>query len=312
MTWLTVAVLILAVLLAAYPFVREARRKVMTDTARRAAPGRLARLSRGVTHYRWHGPARGPVAVCVHGLTTPSYVFDGLVEGLAALGYRVLTYDLYGRGWSDRPAGDQDAIFFLEQLEELLADQRVGDDLTLVGYSMGGSIATCFAAAHPDRLRQLVLLAPAGVGNTGDRLAGFVRKTPILGDWLMHMTFPARHRRGTEAERALPSAVPDIVDRQQAELDWRGFVPAVLASLRGILGRTLESEHRRIHTAGVPVLAVWARKDDVIPVAHMGRLAEWSRAARQEVIEEAGHGLTYTHAEEVTAILRARLREGLE
>lgn len=287
--------------LAIWPFAREAMRKPMNDAVRRNAPGQFAQLSQGITHYRWIGPVRGPVAVCVHGLTTPSMVWDAVANGLALMGFRVLVYDLYGRGYSDRAPGLQDQDFFIRQLTDLLDDQGITEDVTFLGYSMGGAIVSAFAARHPERVLRLILLAPAGMGHDLGKLAKFTRDTPILGDWLMLLRYPAAHRKGTEAERALPSEVDGIIDYQQAELAKRGFVPAVLSSLRGMLPHKLEEAHRQISPDGIPVLAIWGREDVVIPISAMGQLAQWNRVARHEVIEGAGHGLTYTHA---TAVLR--------
>jgi len=306
-----VFLIVLVALTIVVPFAFESRRKVMDDAARQTAPGEFVELSRGLTHYQWHGPVRGPVAVCVHGLTTPSFVWQGLAAGLSAMGYRVLTYDLYGRGYSDRPSGAQTDAFFVQQLEELLDSQEVTEDFTLIGYSMGGAIATCFAAKHPDRLRHLVLLASAGMIMATGQLARIIRNLPFAGDWLMMAFFPARLKKDIEAEADQPSSVPGIAKLQLRELEYQGFVAAVLSSLRGILGRDLKDQHRTIHQAGVPVLAIWGRDDTVIPLSAMGRLTEWSRSTRQEVIEDAGHGLTYTHTDQVLSILGQRLNEGL-
>ncbi|MCB4457145.1 alpha/beta fold hydrolase [Leisingera sp. McT4-56] len=309
MIWLLLLAAVL--LIAAAPFLREHLRKPMDAQARQTAPGALAQLPSGCTHYRWTGPHRGPVAVCVHGLTTPSFVWNGIAKGLGAMGYRVLTYDLYGRGYSDRPEGPQDRAFFLTQLEELLEDQQVGGDFTLIGYSMGGAIATAFAAAHPDRLRELILLAPAGFGRSANRLTQIIRQVPGFGDWLMHALYPALHIRSTRAERSLPSSVPGIVKLQQQELGYRGFIPAVLASLRGILNEDFTEELRGLHQKGVPALAIWGQEDAVIPPTSAGRLAERARSVRQEEVAGAGHGLPYTHTEEVLEIIALQHRRGL-
>lgn len=301
----------LALLLAgaiALPFLREAMKPAMDEAARRDAPGAFATLSRGRTLYRWSGPARGPVVVCVHGLTTPSFVWDGLAPGLGALGFRVLVYDLYGRGYSDRPDGPQDSAFFVTQLEELLEDQGIEGDITLLGYSMGGAIATAFAALYPERLRQLVLIAPAGLGHDLGPLAGWATRAGAFGYWAMLAVFERSFRKGTEAERPLPSSVAGIVDLQQGELRWRGYVPAVLRAISGMLSEDLTDAHADIAEAGLPVLAVWAREDTVIPLSAMGRLAQINRAARQEVIDAAGHGLTYTHTEAVLHAMRDLMR----
>ncbi|CUH65271.1 Lipase 3 precursor [Thalassovita gelatinovora] len=297
--------LVLVAVVLALPFLREALRPRMTDADRQSAPGQFARLSQGVTHYRWQGPEGGPVAVCVHGLTTPSFVWRGVAEELAAKGVRVLSYDLYGRGYSDRPKGAQDSAFFLRQLQDLLADQQVGDGFTLIGYSMGGSISAAFAAAHPGRLKRLILLAPAGMQPLSGAVARVVLGVPFFGDWLMLTMFPRRHRKGTDAERGLPTSVPGIVDLQQGELHWRGFVPAVLSSLRHMLSTVLEGEHRAIAAAGLPVLAIWGAEDRTIPIRDKAVLEDWNPDAHHVVIDGAGHGVTYTHAGEVLAAIRS-------
>ncbi|MEQ8902875.1 MAG: alpha/beta hydrolase [Roseovarius sp.] len=308
MIWL--GLLALAVgLLAAAPFLREMSKPEMDDTARRHAPGAFATLSRGVTHYRWMGAARGPVAVCVHGLTTPSFVWYGVAQGLGAMGFRVLIYDLYGRGYSDRPDGPQDSAFFVTQLEELLEDQGIGGDITLLGYSMGGAISTAFAALYPERLRQIVLIAPAGLGHDLGPMARLVARGNMVSSWLMRAIFPRVFRQGTEAERDLPSSVEDIVDLQQDELKYRGFVPAIERSMSGMLSEDLAEAHVDIAEAGLPVLAIWGREDEIIPLSAMGRLAQINRNARQEVIEGAGHGLTYTHTDELLHAMRDLMRD---
>ncbi len=285
------------------PTVAEVLRPRMGPVERQSAPGEFADLSRGVTHYQWHGPEDGPLVVCLHGLTTPSFVWEGITPRLAEAGFRVLTYDLYGRGFSDRPKGAQEAEFFTAQLEELLEHLGVTERFTLIGYSMGGSIGACFAAQNPERLKKLILLAPAGMEHDLGPVARLVVNYGGFGRWLFMAMYGRSFRQGTEMERGLPTSVPDIVDRQQNELRYRGFRGAVLSSMRGILDHNLEDEHRAIAESGVPVLAIWGREDDVIPISGMGKLAEWNRKAEHEVIEGASHALAYSHSDEVVGLL---------
>jgi len=299
--------LLLGMLVVAIPLVIERNRAEMEDADRGSASGQFAELPGGVTHYEWIGPAQGPVAVCVHGLTTPSLAWRAVARGLASMGYRTLTYDLYGRGYSDRPSGPQDRQFFIKQLQDLLEDQDVTGSFTLLGYSMGGSIASCFAAAFPDRVERLILLAPAGMGLAHNKLVDFMAKTPVIGDWLMLVLFPPTFRRGIKAERDTPVQVPHIHDHQAEQLDYKHYVPAVLASRRGILADVLRDEHRAIQSFDIPVLAVWGDEDRVIPASAIGSLAEWNRTAEHEVIAGAGHGLPYTHAPQIVAAIWAHI-----
>ena len=301
--WLLLAAIVVA------PLAIEYKRRRMDDVARRTAPGQFADLSMGITHYDWFGPQRGPVVVCVHGLTTPSFVWRGLARGLALMGFRVLVYDLYGRGYSDRPRRRQTADFFHRQLCELLDHVGLGDKFTLIGYSMGGAIATSFAATYPTRITQLVLLAPAGMRVPAGGFVKFIRRTPVIGDWLMLAIYPRQHRKGIDGERDLPSSVADIGKLQKAELETRGFVRSVLSSLRGLLAKDQRDQHIRLKEFRMPVVAIWGREDDVIPLSCVGILAEWNRDAVQEVVAGAGHGLPYTHTNEVLRVLRAELIE---
>lgn len=291
--------LFILAIVAAFPFVFERRRKAMGEAARRGAPGKSAALSQGITHYQWLGPVRGPIAVAIHGMTTPSTVWAEVAEGLGKIGYRVLVYDLYGRGLSDAPNGPQDAAFFLRQLTDLLANQGVGQDLTIVGYSMGGSIATAFAGTHPERVKRLILLAPTGMGHAEDSATRFIRQVPIVGDWLHLALAGSRLRKRSGAMAGV----------QATELTRRGYLPAILSSIRGILQDRQEDHHRAIGRTDVPVVALWGDKDDVVPLSGLGNLAQWNRAARQEVIAGAGHGMPFTHAPEVIAVLKDVLRE---
>lgn len=287
----------------ALPLVIEARRKPMDEAARHKAPGRCVRLSQGVTHYQWTGAERAPIVVCIHGLTTPSFVWQSVATGLAAAGFRVLTYDLYGRGFSDRPSGLQTPAFFLKQLDDLLENQRVGGEVTVIGYSMGGAIATAYAARKPHAISQVILLAPAGMQAVGAKLR-FMVQTPVLGLWLMLLRYPSLLRKGLRAEADLPTSVPQITKLQDAELDYRGFVPAVHSSLRGMLTDSFQPDHAALHKEGIPILAIWGAEDDVIPLTAKETLAKWNPDVQHHVIAGAGHGVTYTHTPQVLALIQ--------
>ncbi|MCT8159056.1 alpha/beta fold hydrolase [Pseudoruegeria sp. SHC-113] len=307
MLWLGLF-LLLAACVAGLPFWLERRRAGVQKRTALAGERRIG-AEGARTLCRWQGPVKGPVALCIHGLTTPQQAFDPLAPHLARMGFRVLTYDLPGRGGSEARAGEQDTAFFLAQLQEVLEAQGVEHCDLVIGYSMGGSIAAAFAADAPHRVGHLVLLAPAGLGLTLPRWQEIARDVPGLGDWLMLGVGRARLAQAFRTSAAAENAPPDILAAQLSALAQRGFLPAVLSSLRYALSEDGGPAQARLAEAGVPLLAIWGAQDAVIPKSALGRLAQINRAARQEVLETAGHGLPYTHADSIAAELRGFLRE---
>ena len=133
---------------------------------RRIGGGTFVELSRGKTHYHLSGPEDGPLVVLCHGFGVFSYVYSDLADVLSRSGYRVLSFDWYGYGYSDAPNPRRvryDRFLFVGQLAELLYALQLQDStFTLAGHSMGGLIAAYFAAQYPQRVKNLVLICPAG------------------------------------------------------------------------------------------------------------------------------------------------------
>ena len=85
--------------------VAKAKAKANVDTAdawARRRPGQM----HGETHYLLTGPRESPkLAVCVSGIGGLHIYFDAMEPALVAQGFKVLRYDLWGRGWSGPAPG---------------------------------------------------------------------------------------------------------------------------------------------------------------------------------------------------------------
>jgi pimeloyl-ACP methyl ester carboxylesterase len=104
----------------------------------------------------------GPrTTVLLHGLLLSQKMHRPLARALADEGNRVVTLDLLGHGRSDRPR-DMTAYsmpFFGEQVIALLDHLEV-DEAVLAGTSLGANATLEAAAAHPDRVRGMVVEMP--------------------------------------------------------------------------------------------------------------------------------------------------------
>ncbi|KAJ3063693.1 hypothetical protein HDU98_000501 [Podochytrium sp. JEL0797] len=145
----------------------------------------MVKLSQGRTHYFLRGPVDGRRIVMVHGINVTGNVFPQFIDELVRQGYRVLSYDLYGMGYSSAPGLKYDSATYTTQLKDLL-DHVQWEKPLLLGFSLGGGIATEFALKFPESVDKLVLVAPAGLKHRLPVVSKlFV--VPFLGEILFYL-----------------------------------------------------------------------------------------------------------------------------
>jgi pimeloyl-ACP methyl ester carboxylesterase len=173
----------------------DPERRRIDAVARGEAPGRFVRLAEGVTHYEVAGPDTGRVVVLAAAFSVPAFLSDSLYQRLADSGFRVIRFDYYGRGWSDRPMVVYDQDLFVRQLAGLLDSLGLREPVSLAGLSFGAAIVTSFTVRHPQRVGSLIYVDP--VFNTGRPLPPEER-SPLA--WNVHMVL----RGGSEEMAARP------------------------------------------------------------------------------------------------------------
>ncbi|KAL4745661.1 hypothetical protein BDW72DRAFT_186287 [Aspergillus terricola var. indicus] len=125
----------------------------------------------GTIHVFEWGPEDGDKVLLVHGLGTPCIALGGMAKELVRKGYRVMIYDLFGRGYSDAPNDLVfDARLYTTQVLLVLSSSPLPWTGTsafhIIGFSLGGSIAVAFAAYHAAMLRSVTLVCPGGLIRT--------------------------------------------------------------------------------------------------------------------------------------------------
>ncbi len=157
--------------------------KEMTDEVRKEAPGKFIKLKKGITHYRLEGPDTSALIILIHGGGASGYeVFNESIPFFLHSGYRVLAFDLYNRGYSERLHEANSPALFLSQLSELLDALNINEPFNMVCMSMGAVIALDYIHTYPDRVKQLVLIDPAA---TGEFRLNTLLKIPVVSNLLM-------------------------------------------------------------------------------------------------------------------------------
>lgn len=157
-------------------------------------PCRILSPGPGFRVRAYGGPEGGRVVVLVPAPIKQPYIWDldpesSVVRRCLAAGLRVymvewLPADARAPGGGLADHGER----FLAQALAIVSADCGGDDFTLAGHSLGGTLIAIFAALHPDRVGKLVLLeAPLAFGDKAGRFAPLVALAPDAG--LMETAF---------------------------------------------------------------------------------------------------------------------------
>lgn len=185
----------------------------------------------GLSHHVLEWAAKehenGPTVVLVHGFMDAARTWSWVAENLSAQGLRVLAPDMRGFGEGPRvpPGAYYHFADYVLDLTELLETLAPNEPVMLVGHSMGGAIATLYAASQPERVRRLVNLEGLGPPDN-DFATGALR----LGRWLSDM-------RAAKGRQEQPLARDEALRR--LKLNHAYVSPDVLEKLVDALARSL-------------------------------------------------------------------------
>ncbi len=120
----------------------------------------FATIKSGTVRYQMAGEGEH-VVLFLHGFNDQLAIWDPVWAQLESCPVRRVRIDVPGFGASRFDTEDYGLAAQSERLVEFLNSLNLGK-VTVVGTSMGGSLAVSLAARHPERVEQLGLLAPSG------------------------------------------------------------------------------------------------------------------------------------------------------
>lgn len=240
----------------------------------------------------------GPPLLLVHGFGGSAWNWSELVPLLH--GRRLVIPDLPGHGRSHAlPAAS------IAALADVLAE-LVDEPADVVGHSLGGPVALRLAERWPDRVRSLVLAAPAGISTTTRiaeltiTLVGVVQPARLLGRGIDRVARSRRLKRLVFSELEVANA--DALGARAVHGLLRG--PAIhMDALSAGLALAADDPRHDLARVRCPTLVLHGARDRQVPLADGFEYARRLRAPLR-VIADCGHLLI---AERPDACARAVL-----
>jgi pimeloyl-ACP methyl ester carboxylesterase len=273
--------------------------------------GAWAQLDEGNLYYRWYEPetSNNEIVVLVHGFSTPHFVWNGLKGFLLDSGYRVLVYDHFGRGFSEKPDIPYDKNLFVNSLRGLLDHQMIEKPVHLVGYSMGGPVVAHFTKAYPKSVKSMALIAPAGFMNESPSAYMWSIK-PLIGEWFWNIfgtmiVFQGNEEDGSPA-RSDPLALSkeDFISQARYQMQFKGFINALLSTVRNFNLFDAEKVFTEIGKLNIPTLTIWGTEDVVVPFQGSDGLINSIPHSELFIIKGGQHDVTFAEPTEVGRAIR--------
>ena len=305
MTLTALTIFITVIVLIIFPYIFNILKLKNPNKIKIPSYGNQASLSKGKIFYRWHEPKEllsDEIIVLVHGFATPSFVWNGIIEDLLSTGRRVLSYDHFGRGYSDRPKEKYSINFYVDTLEELLTSIKVSEDLHLIGYSMGGPISALFSHRNKRKIKTLNLIAPAGyIPEPHWAMKLFIM--PIVGDYFFK-AFPLIYKNISASETE-HSDDPKAIGKEEFEnyflqqTLYRGFTDSLLSTARNFNMTDSSEAFKKIGLDRINTQVIWGTHDGICPISGFEKLKLDIPEIIFKEIKDGTHDITYRQPSEV-------------
>ena len=250
-------------------------------------------------YYEDHGS--GQPVVLIHGYPLSGASWERQLPALLKAGYRVITYDRRGFGKSSQPATGYNYDTFTEDLHQLVTQLKLGD-FTLVGFSMGGGeVARYLGKYGSNGVSKAVIISgvPPYLLKTADNpealdgevFAGIEKA--VAAD--RYAFFSGFFQNFYNTDQFLGKRVTE----QAIEASWNVAAGASAIASLACVAAWHTDFREDLARIDVPTLVIQGDADRILPIAATGlRTTKLIKGARQLIVKDGPHAVTWTHAEE--------------
>lgn len=256
--------------------------------------GRFLEIEEYKTYYIDINQDAEKTILLIHGFGGSATNWLSVIPQLADEGYRVVAVDLKGFGLSDKKIdGDFSHKSQAKFLNSFVKELNL-KNISIVGHSMGGNIATMYVQEYPAEVEKLVLVNAAVLQSKDfDEMRSYVLKIldfPIVKEYVRVFLKIAlnQERINTLFESAM--YMPEEIEVK----DPYFINPVIFSNWEYVVIKMSSVLHMNILEKSVseikaPVSIIWGEKDTWTPLAQGERLAQDFGGVNLDVLENTGH-----------------------
>lgn len=254
--------------------------------------------------------------VFVHGLSSNADAWSKNIEALKTT-YTCVALDLPGYGKSSKPDVNYTPTYFAEVVFQFIEKLKL-QNVVLIGHSMGGQASVKLASQHPEAIKKLVLVAPAGLEQFSEASAKMMAS--FLTAESVKNTSEAQIVKNYalnfyEQPEEVSKMIADRIRIIEAS-DFDAHCNAIVKSVSGMLHDPITND---LQAVSQPTLVIFGDQDMLIPNRYfnptlttktVGEIAlNQIKNARLEFVENAGHFVQFEKPSEINALIQEFIEE---
>jgi pimeloyl-ACP methyl ester carboxylesterase len=234
-------------------------------------------------HYRVEG--NGFPLVLIHGTSSSLHAWEEW-NNILKNDLTIVRLDMPAFGLTGPNAMHNYTIdYYVSFLDSFLAKLQI-DSFHLAGISLGGNIAWQYAAAHPEKVKKLILLDASGYPREKTPRLFRIAQMPVVPVILKHFTPRYLVEKNLKEVFYDHAFVTDELITRCHELALReGNRDAFLARVKNLTS----TNHEKIKTIKTPTLIMWGKEDYWIPLQDAYRFKEDIEHSELKIYDKVGH-----------------------
>ena len=243
----------------------------------------------------------GRPVVLIHGWPLSADSWDPVTHALAEAGFKAIAYDRRGFGRSDQPSGGYDYDTFADDLASVIEQCAGGEEVALVGFSMGGGEIARYLSRHGTKGISRVALVSSVVPymlQTEDNPHGVPQATfDQMTEGMLQDR--AKFMRGFFKDFFGVSLLASPVSSEQLDLAWTSAMQAGLRPTLAAAHAFATTDFRPdLPSFTMPTLVIHGTADKTVPIDATAR-AVAGAVPHAQLVEYDGepHGVFGTQTE---------------
>ena len=303
-------IVILFLLFTFLPYFFPVETKELTANEKPYDNSNFTVINKTKFHYRVWQPKDGVVkhkVLLVHGFSGSTFCYRNNIEALTKAGALVIGIDLPAFGFSDKSDSADYSLDNVFALLNNLTDKfnsTCNEKYTIVGHSMGATVAGSYASNFPERIRSVILIDGAPVEFGEPSAFGSMIKYPSLGRWA-DVAVKNLFGNTEKFTELLSSAYSCQADSASAN----GYMRPFLYKNSGSAIFRMAGANTKVHLhkealEKLPLYVIWGSDDKWLGIKLMRRFLQQYPMTKGRIIKGAGHCPMETPPKEVNEVLK--------